>query len=100
VLAVAHHYKLPILTIVFDNTGWNAVKQSTLRVYPEGEAKTSNTFESELAPDVHFTKVAEGFDAYAEELTDPAQAPAALQRCIKAVRDGRAALLHARVTKM
>ncbi len=100
VFAVAHHYKLPIFTIVLDNTGWNAVKQSTLRVYPEGEAKTSNDFEAELAPDVHFAKVAEGFGAHAEELTDPAQVPAALERCIKAVRSGRAALLHARVTKM
>ena len=100
VFAVSHQYKLPILTIVLDNTGWNAVKQSTLRVYPEGEAKTTNSFESELAPDVHFSKVAEGFGAYAEELTDPAEAPAALERCIKAVQGGRAALLHARVTKM
>src|SRR6202167_3302411 len=41
VFAVAQQYKLPILTIVMDNTGWNAVKQSTLRVYPEGEAKTA-----------------------------------------------------------
>ena len=39
-------------------------------------------------------------DAYAEELTDPADVPAALARCIKSVRDGRAALLHVRVTKM
>jgi acetolactate synthase-1/2/3 large subunit len=100
VFAVAHHYKLPIFTIVLDNTGWNAVKQSTLRVFPEGEAKTANKFESELAPDVHFTKVAEAFGAYAEELSDPAEAKAALERCIKAVRGGRAALLHVRVTKM
>ncbi len=49
---------------------------------------------------MHFTKVGEAFGAYAEELTDPAEVPAALERCIKAVRGGRAALLHARVTKM
>jgi acetolactate synthase-1/2/3 large subunit len=100
VFAVAHHYKIPFLSIVLDNSGWNAVKQSTLRVYPEGEAKAANAFEAELAPGVHFAKVAEGFGAYAEELTDPAEAPAALARCVKAVRGGRAALLHARVTKM
>ena len=76
------------------------MKQSTLRVYPEGEAKTANEFEAELAPNVHFAKVAEAFDAYAEELTDPAEVPAALARCIKEVRNGRAALLHVRVTKM
>jgi acetolactate synthase-1/2/3 large subunit len=100
VFAVAHHYKIPFLSVVLDNSGWNAVKQSTLRVYPEGEAKTANAFEAELAPGVHFANVAEGFGAYAEELTDPSEVPAALERCVNAVRGGRAALLHARVTKM
>ncbi|HEY4737536.1 MAG TPA: thiamine pyrophosphate-requiring protein [Xanthobacteraceae bacterium] len=100
VFAVAQQYKLPILTVVMDNTGWNAVKQSVLRVYPEGEAKSANGFEAELAPDVHFTKVAEAFGAYGEEVSDPADVPAALARCVKEVRGGRAALLHARVTRL
>jgi acetolactate synthase I/II/III large subunit len=100
VFAIAQQYKLPILTIVLDNSGWNAVKQSTLRVYPEGEAKDANEFEAELAPRVHFSKIAEAFGAHAEELSDPADVPAALARCIKEVRGGRPALLHARVTHM
>jgi len=83
-----------------DNTGWNAVKQSTLRVFPEGEAKQGNEFESNLAPKVAFTKVGEAFGAYGEEVSDPADVPAAIARCLKEVRGGRSALLHARVTKM
>jgi acetolactate synthase-1/2/3 large subunit len=98
--AVAQQYRLPFLSIVMDNTGWNAVKQSTLRVYPEGEAKSANAFEAELAPNVHFTKVAEAFGAYGEEVSDPADVAAALARCVKEVRGGRAALLHARITRM
>ncbi len=100
VFAVAQQYELPILSIVMDNSGWNAVKQATLRVFPEGEAKTANSFEAELAPRVHFAKVAEAFGAYAEEVGDPADVAAALLRCVKEVRGGRAALLHARVTKL
>jgi acetolactate synthase-1/2/3 large subunit len=100
IFAVAQQYKLPIFSIVLDNSGWNAVKQSTLRVYPEGEAKTANEFEAELAPKVHFGKVAEAFGAYAEELSDPADVPAARARCVKEARGGRATLLHARVTHM
>jgi len=97
---VSQQYKLPFFSIVMDNTGWNAVKQSTLRVYPEGEAKGTSEFESKLAPKVTFTKVAEAFDAYGEEISDPADVPAAIARCLKEVRGGRAALLHVRVTKM
>ena len=100
VFAVAQQYKLPILTIVMDNTGWNAVKQSTLRVFPEGQANSAGAFEANLAPDVHFAKVGEAFGAHAEEVSDPANVPAALERCVKAVRGGRAAILHARVTHL
>ena len=100
VFAVSQQYKLPFFSIVMDNTGWNAVKQSTLRVYPEGEAKGTSEFEAKLAPKVAFTKVAEAFGAYGEELSDPADVPAAIARCLKEVRGGRAALLHVRVTKM
>ncbi len=100
VFAVSQQYKLPIFSIVMDNTGWNAVKQSTLRVFPEGEAKAASEFESELAPKVAFAKVGEAFGAYGEEISDPADVPAAIARCLKEVRGGRSALLHARVTKM
>ncbi|MFZ0610135.1 MAG: thiamine pyrophosphate-requiring protein [Xanthobacteraceae bacterium] len=100
VLAVSQQYKLPILTIVMDNTGWNAVKQSTLRVFPEGEAHAINSFEAELAPNVHFAKIGEAFGAHSEEISDPADVPAALARCVKEARGGRSALLHVRVTKL
>ena len=100
IFAVAQQYKLPILSVVMDNTGWKAVKESTLRVFPEGEAKSANAFEANLAPDVHFAKVGEAFGAYAEEVSDPADVPAALARCVKEVRGGRAALLHARITRL
>ena len=100
IFAVAQQYGAPILSIVLDNAGWGAVKQSTLRVFPEGEANTANEFESELAPKVEFTKVAEAFGAYGEKVSDPADVPAAIARCAKAVRGGRAALMHVRVTRL
>jgi acetolactate synthase-1/2/3 large subunit len=100
VLAVAKKYKLPILTIVLDNGGWSAVKESTLRVYPDGDAKSQNSFEADLVEDVDFSKVGEAFGAYGERLTDPAQVPSAIERCLKEVRGGRAAVLHASVTRL
>jgi acetolactate synthase I/II/III large subunit len=100
VFAVAQQYGLPFLSIVLDNSGWSAVKQSTLRVYPEGDASITNEFEAELAPKVEFGKVAEAFGAYAEKVSDPAEVPAAIARCTKEVRGGRTALLHVKVTRM
>ncbi len=100
VFAVSQQYRLPFLSVVLDNSGWGAVKQSTLRVYPDGEAATVNEFEAELAPKVEFGKIAEAFGAYAERVSDPADVPAAIARCAKEVRGGRTALLHARVTRI
>jgi acetolactate synthase-1/2/3 large subunit len=100
VLAAAKQYDLPIFTIVLDNSGWSAVKQSTLRVYPQGDAKSEDSFHSNLAADTDFSKIAEAFGAFGEKLTDPAEVPAAIQRCLDAVRNGRSALLHACVTKL
>jgi acetolactate synthase I/II/III large subunit len=98
VYATCQQYKLPFLAIVLDNSGWGAVKESTLKVFPDGAAKHSGDYEAALCPDVEFGKVAEAFGAYAEKLTDPEDVSDALKRCVEVVRGGRAALLHARVT--
>ena len=98
VFSASQQYHLPILIIVLDNSGWGAVKASTQRVYPKGEAVASNEFESNLLPDADFSKIAEAFGAYGEKISDPDEAPAALARCAKVVRSGRTAILHARVT--
>jgi acetolactate synthase I/II/III large subunit len=100
VYAVAKQYNLPILTILLDNTGWSAVKESTLRVFPQGEAKSAGKFQSNLVPDAEFSKIAEAFGAHGEKVTNPDDIPAALKRCVDIVRGGRAALLHVRVTKL
>jgi acetolactate synthase-1/2/3 large subunit len=98
VYAASRQYKLPILTIVLDNSGWGAVKEATLRVFPDGEAKDTGEYEATLCPNVEFGKVAEAFGAYAETLSDPHDVPAALRRCVDQVRGSRTALLHVRVT--
>ncbi len=100
VFSVAQQYKLPILVLLLDNTGWSAVKESTLRVFPAGEAKETDLFQANLMPDADFSKIGEAFGAHGEKVVNPDEVPAALKRCVEAVRGGRAALLHVRVTKL
>jgi len=97
VYAAAKQYGLPIFTVVLDNSGWEAVKSATLRVYPEGAAKSAGEYQSVLAREIDFHKVAEACDARAECVDDPDALPAAIGRCLKAVRAGRAAVLVARI---
>ena len=100
VYAVAKQYRLPIFTVVLDNNGWSAVKEATMRVYPDGDAKASNEFHAGLAPEMEFGKVAEAAGGYGETVTDPDAVPAAIQRCLKEVRGGRAALMNVRIPKI
>lgn len=99
-LAVGRQYKLPVLTVVLDNTGWAAVKEATLRVYPEGEAKASADYGAVLAPEMDFAKVAEAAGAHGELVSDPDQLEAAVARCMAALASGRSAILHTRVTRL
>jgi acetolactate synthase-1/2/3 large subunit len=98
--AVAKQYNLPIFTVVLDNSGWAAVKGATLRVYPEGQAKSKGLYQADLARDMDFAKTVEAAGGYGEKLVDPAVTTAAIARCLAQVRAGRTALLHARVTKL
>lgn len=97
VYAAAKQYGLPIFTVVLDNSGWEAVKSATLRVYPEGAAKTAGVYQSVLAREIDFHKVAEACGAQAECVDEPDDLPAAIGRCLEAVRGGRAAVLVARI---
>ncbi len=87
--------------MVLDNGGWQAVKEATLRVYPDGVAKEMNDFQARLAGETRrFEQVAQSFGAHGENVSDPAELEGAIERCLAAVDGGRAAVLTARVTPL
>jgi acetolactate synthase-1/2/3 large subunit len=101
VYAVAQQYRLPIFTVVLDNGGWQAVKSSTMRVYPEGVAAETDQFHARLeGAHRHFEQVAQSFGAYGAAVSEPGELEGAIQRCIAAVDGGRAAVLTVRVTPL
>ena len=101
VYAVAQQYDLPTFTVVLDNGGWQAVKESVLRVYPDGEAKQADQFHARLSGEHrHFEQVAAAFGAHAEAVADPAELSAAIKRCLAAVDGGKAAVLTVSVTSL
>jgi len=100
VLAVSQNYGLPVFMVVLDNSGWGAVKEATLRVYPAGEAKAGNDYGANFGMNMDFGKIAEAAGAHGEFLSEPADVDAAIARCLEAVRSGRSAVLHAKVTKI
>ena len=87
--------KLPILTMVFNNEMWGAVKRNTREVYPDGYAARSNREPlTYFEPGARFEKAVEVVDGYGEKVENPADMPKALERALKAISDGRQALLN------
>jgi acetolactate synthase-1/2/3 large subunit len=100
VFALAKQYRLPIFTVVLDNSGWAAVKGATLRVYPQGQAKSKGLYQADLPSGMDFSKIAEAAGGYGEKLVDPTETAAAISRCLAQIGAGRSALLHVCVTKL
>ncbi len=92
---VAKAEKLPILTVVFNNEMWGAVKRNTREVYPDGYAAKSNREPlTYFEPGSRFEKAVEVADGYGERVENPADMPGAIDRALKAIGDGRQALLN------
>ncbi|CAA9272982.1 MAG: acetolactate synthase large subunit [uncultured Acetobacteraceae bacterium] len=105
VYATAQQYGLPILTVVLDNRGWQAVKASTLRVYPKGIAHENDSFQSRLdgrqqGSKRRFEEVAQAFGAHGERVTEAAGLEGAMRRCLDAVDRGQAAVLTVRIAPL
>ena len=105
VYAVAQQYQIPIFTVVLDNGGWQAVKSAMQRVYPKGVAAETDQFQSRLMSGRQgerrdFSEVAKAFGAYGECVTEPDELGAAIDRCLAALDDGKAAVLHVHVTRL
>jgi acetolactate synthase-1/2/3 large subunit len=94
-LFVQRAHALPILTVVFNNQQWEAVKSGALAVHPRGVAKARESFPlSALTPSPRFEELARVVDGYGERVDSPGELAAALKRGLAAVRDGRPAILN------
>ena len=87
---------VPLLYVIFNNSMWNAVRGSTLAVFPDGYAAKSNHPPiSPLDPTNEYHKIMDVFGGHGEKVDDPAALPEALERAVKVVREeGRQALLN------
>lgn len=88
---ISAHYvgaeqKLPVLTVIFNNQRWQAVRRATVGLNPSGFAAKSDhqpiTFLDSIT---NYQKAVEVADGYGEKVTDPQEVLPALERGLKAV---------------
>ena len=92
---VSRRFDLPVLYLVWNNAQWGAVERSTRMVYPDGHAAKADSFSfSDLQPCLDYEVVCQAAGGHGERVEDPAELPNALERGLKAVADGRQALVN------
>lgn len=86
----------PTLTVIFNNSSYNAVRLANLRMYPEGwGARSDQPPLATLEPMPRLEMLIGACDGYGERVERPDQVMPALERGLRAVREeGRPAVLN------
>jgi acetolactate synthase-1/2/3 large subunit len=91
---VSQMQNLPVLTIIYNNGLYGAVRHATLDMYGHGLAAEADGRLLADLPAPRFEKIVAAHDGHAERVDRPADVPAALQRAAAAVRGGNQALVN------
>jgi acetolactate synthase-1/2/3 large subunit len=93
---VGEKYKLPVLTVIFNNRQYGAVRNATLSMFRDGVAgEDDGRFLADLDPSVPYEELARAQGAFAERVDRPEALADALRRARDAVMsDKKQALLN------
>ena len=99
---ISERYKIPVLTIVLNNKGWNAPRKSLLLVHPEGEgSKVSNEeLNISFAPTPDYAgiaRAASGGKIWAGSTSKAEELDALLKEAVEVVKGGTSAVLEAQL---
>jgi thiamine pyrophosphate-dependent acetolactate synthase large subunit-like protein len=100
---VSQRYKIPVLTIVLNNKGWNAPRKSMLLVHPNGLGSKSTNEELNISfkptPDyAGIAKAASGGICWAGIASDAKSLDEKLKEAVRVVtEEGRSAVLDAQI---
>ena len=93
---VSDKFKLPVLTVIFNNSRYNAVRRATLGMFKDGVAgEDDGRFLADLDPSPAFEELSRAQGGFGERVERPADLPGALERAKNAVlNERRQALLN------
>jgi acetolactate synthase-1/2/3 large subunit len=92
--------ELPVLTVLFNNGVWNAVRRATLSMYPKGKAASANVMPlTSLGPTPDFCAIASAHGAFAQRVEEAEALPGAIRQAFEVIRrERRQALLEVLVS--
>ena len=91
--AAAH--RLPVLTVLYNNAIYGAVRRATLDMYPDSTAAEEDGQRlAELAPSPAYEQLVQAHGGHGELVSHPSELPPALARAAAAVRAGQQAVVN------
>ncbi|WZH44276.1 thiamine pyrophosphate enzyme N-terminal TPP binding domain-containing protein [Fusarium acuminatum] len=99
---ISRRYKIPVLTIVLNNKGWNAPRRSLLLVHPDGLGSKATNEEINISfdpvPDyAGIAKAAAGGDIHAARVDKASELESVLKEAIAKVQAGQTAVVDVKV---
>lgn len=89
---------LPMVTVVFNNRRWGAVRNSTLAMYPQGAAAAGDgMFLADLSPAPDYAAICRAHGGVGEAVTNAEALPAVIDRALTAVAGGQQALIDLQI---
>ena len=92
-LGASREFRLPVMSVIFNNKKYAAMQGMHLKMYPKGIAVDTDVFHGTHIQAPDFTKVAEAFGAYGESVEDPEKVQGALNNGLEALRAGKSAII-------
>ena len=97
-LGAARDYKLPTMTVIFNNKKYAAMQGMHQKMYPDGIAAEIDLYHGTHINPPDFVKIAESVGGYGEQVTDPDKLQDALKRGLEANGSGKPAIIDVIVT--
>jgi acetolactate synthase-1/2/3 large subunit len=92
---VADKFDIPVLTVIFNNSRYGAVRRATLSMFTDGAAgEDDGQFLADLSPSPPFEQLARAQGCHGERVETHAELAPALLRARDAVRGGKQAVVN------
>jgi acetolactate synthase I/II/III large subunit len=95
----ARSYDLPILVVVFDNRQYRAMQTGHRHHYPDGAAEAADMWHGVHIDGPDYSELGKPFGFHGERVAHPAALQPAIARAVKAVAEGRSAVLDVMLSR-
>ncbi len=90
----AQEHGLPLMVVLFNNSGYRSQKNDVSNYYPKGEAvRAGKVIGTSITPAPDYALLARAYGGYGERVDKPAEVRNALKRGLAAVEKGQLALI-------